>query len=340
MGKYQIFLDRAYDAIDRRAYADAIKWCKKAIDQDPSAPEAYNARGEALDASGMWEEALESFDRALERDPEFVEAMLNKAEILADRSETCEQAILLCTRTEELCRSDDDGYLLAEVHYIRGNALQGLFRFEEAEAEYDRALELVPDNADYLTEKGVVSYYLLEYEGAEECLHGALELDPDHPDAHYSLGLLYEKTDRGRLAQGEFEAAHRLDPSRCPLPFRVPRERFEQLVEEALETLPPELAAHLENTVVVVEDYPTRARLREVGLDPQVLGLFEGRPHARPGNLSSGEIPCHITLFQRNLEKMCESEADLVEQVSVTVMHEVGHFFGMSEDDLRELGLE
>jgi predicted Zn-dependent protease with MMP-like domain len=340
MSKYQIYLDKAYDAIDRRAYADAIHWCKRAIAEDPSAPEAHNARGEALDASGMWEEALQSFDRALECDPEFLEALLNKAEILADRSETCEQALPLCDEGEALARREDDAYLLAEVHYIRGNAFQGLFRFEEALREYDRALDLVPDHPDYLYEKGATLYYLLEFEKAEECLTSALELDPSNADAHYTLGLLFEKTGRDALAVEEFATATRLDATRYPPLFRIDRDRFAALVEQAVEALPDEFTRYMENVAVIVEDFPERARLRDLGLDPQVLGSFEGRPHAERSTFASGDLPCRITLYQRNLEKVCQSEADLVEQVSITVMHEVGHFFGMSEDDLRELGLE
>jgi predicted Zn-dependent protease with MMP-like domain/lipoprotein NlpI len=337
LGKYQIYLDRAYDAIDRRAYSDAMKWCKKAIDLDPSAPEAFNARGEALDASGMWEEALQAFDRALERDPQFIEALLNKAEILADRPETCETALTLCDEAEELCVEDDDSYLRAEVFYIRGNALQGGYRLEEALAEYEKALDLLPDHPDYLYEKGVTLYYLLEYERAEECLTSALELDPNNADAHYALGLLFEKTEREERAAEEFAASTRADPTRYPPLLRMGRDRFAELVEKAVAALPEEFTRYMADVAILIEDFPTRDRLSHSAIDPQVLGLFEGRTQAEE---SGNQLPCRITLFQRNLEKMCETEAELIEQISVTVMHEVGHFFGMSEEQLRELGLE
>jgi predicted Zn-dependent protease with MMP-like domain len=337
VGRYQIYLDKAYDAIDRRAFNEAIRWCKKAAAEDPSAPEAHNARGEALDAAGMWEEALEAFDRALERDPEFVDALLNKAEILGDRQETAEQALPLCDEAERITREGEDESLLAEVHYLRGNALQTLFRFEEALPEYERALSLSPDQPDYLLEKGSTLYNLLEYERAEECLAAALELDPESADAHYVMGLLLEKTDRDAQAQEELAAATRIDPTRYPPVLRVPRERFAARVEEALESLPEEFARHLANVAVLIEDVPEREHLRDLGLDPQLLAVFEGAPQSEP---SGNRLPARITLYQRNLEKICLDEEELREQISITVMHEVGHYFGMSEDDLRELGLE
>src|SRR5437773_11124936 len=240
-----------------------MRWCKKAIAEDASAPEAHNARGEALDASGMWEEALQAFDRALEHDPEFVEALLNKAEILADRPETCERALPVCDEAEALCQEADDSYLLAEVFFIRGNALQGLCRFAEALREYDKALEVVAEHPDYLYEKGATLYYLLEYETSEECLAMALDLDPQNADAHYTTALLCEKTGRDERALEEFAKATALDATRYPPVLRVPRPRFDDLVEQAVESLPDEFLRYLEDVTVLVEDLAPRDRLAE-----------------------------------------------------------------------------
>lgn len=341
MGRYEIYLDKAYDAIDRRAYNEAIQWCKKAIDADPSGPAAHHARGEALDASGMWEEALQCFDRAIERDPEFVEAMLSKAEILSDRTERVEEALPLCDAAVRLldAENDDERYLLAEASYIRGNALQSLDRLEDALLEYDRALELVPEHPDYLSERGILLYYLLDYEGAEANLRAAAEADPENADVRYTLGLLLEKTEREEEARASFAEANRVDAARHPLVLRVTREKFEAEVEAAMGALPPDFTRHMENVVVVVEDFPRREQLVEAGLDPQILGLFEGRTQEETAKGLTA-LPTQITLFQRNLEKICESESELREEIRVTVMHEVGHYFGLSEDELQALGLE
>ena len=182
-------------------------------------------------------------------------------------------------------------------------------------------------------------FSLIDYEGAEEVLRLALKTDPDNPDVQYTLGLVFEKTGHEAEALEAFAAAHRLEPTRHPPILRVARERFEAEVEKALAAIPAELGKHLANVVVTVEDTPARDWLTESGHDPQILGVFEGPTQNQQAN-GVPVMPARITLFQRNLEKMCETEENLMDEIRVTVMHEVGHYFGMSEDDLRALGLD
>jgi predicted Zn-dependent protease with MMP-like domain len=119
---------------------------------------------------------------------------------------------------------------------------------------------------------------------------------------------------------------------------RVPLERFEELVADALDSLPPELGAALDNVAVVVEDWPTEAQLEDRG-GGTLLGLYEGVPLTERGPLSyAGAMPDHITVFRGPLCELARDEADLAEQVRVTVLHEIGHYFGMDDDHLEELG--
>ncbi|MCL2679372.1 MAG: metallopeptidase family protein [Dehalococcoidia bacterium] len=112
------------------------------------------------------------------------------------------------------------------------------------------------------------------------------------------------------------------------------RERFEELVMAALEGLPPQFAELLHNVDVVVEDAPTRAqrgRSRRM-----ILGLYEGVPLTvrRGYNLVP---PDKITIFQRPLEAVCASEAELKREVQQTVLHELGHHFGLDDDTLSRI---
>ena len=118
---------------------------------------------------------------------------------------------------------------------------------------------------------------------------------------------------------------------------RVSLERFEELVADALDAIPPELSDEMENVAVVVEDWPTPEQLD--GRDGTLLGLYEGIPLTERGPLSyAGVMPDHITVFRGPLCELARDEDDLAEQVRVTVLHEVGHYFGMDDDHLRELG--
>ena len=108
-------------------------------------------------------------------------------------------------------------------------------------------------------------------------------------------------------------------------------ERFEELVGEALDSIPEELARRMENVAVFVQD---RSRVR--GL----LGLYQGVPLTARGNHYGigGGSPDRITIFREPILARCRTDADVVQQVRVTVIHEVGHHFGIDDARLRELG--
>jgi predicted Zn-dependent protease with MMP-like domain len=122
--------------------------------------------------------------------------------------------------------------------------------------------------------------------------------------------------------------------------YRVSKLRFGELVERALDELPPQFADFLSEVPLEVRDRPSAAQIASVGLGPRnlLLGLYQGRPRTQRSVEDSGRLPDVIYIFQDSIEQVCNSETDLVEQVRKTVLHEIGHHFGMDEDDLRELG--
>lgn len=122
--------------------------------------------------------------------------------------------------------------------------------------------------------------------------------------------------------------------------FRVSKRRFGELVEQALGTLPPQFAEFLEEVPVEVRDQPTAAQLKKLGLGPRdlLLGLYQGRPRTERSVEDSGRMPDVIYIFQEPIERVSGSEQELVEQVRKTVLHEIGHHFGLDEEDLDELG--
>jgi predicted Zn-dependent protease with MMP-like domain len=120
----------------------------------------------------------------------------------------------------------------------------------------------------------------------------------------------------------------------------VSKARFEQLVERALAELPEPFAGHLEEVPVEVRQRPTVKQLRSVGLDDDalLLGLYDGVPLTSRSVEMSGVRPPVIYIFKEDIELASDSEQELVDQVRTTVLHEIGHHFGMDEDDLDELG--
>lgn len=125
------------------------------------------------------------------------------------------------------------------------------------------------------------------------------------------------------------------------MPHHVSRERFAELVERAIAGLPPQFARALEEEVrIEIRDRPTRRELKSLGLDEDelLLGLYQGHPLTERSIESSGRLPDVIHVFQEDCELVSDSEAQLVEEVRVTVLHELGHHFGLDEDELSRLG--
>jgi predicted Zn-dependent protease with MMP-like domain len=104
---------------------------------------------------------------------------------------------------------------------------------------------------------------------------------------------------------------------------------FDDAVRRALDSLPAEIAAALRNVAVVIED--------EHPDDPDLYGLFDGVPLTEAGD-DSGQLPGTISIYRRPLEDDFPDDADLVREIRITVLHEVGHYFGLDEDRLDELG--
>src|SRR5438067_30177 len=118
--------------------------------------------------------------------------------------------------------------------------------------------------------------------------------------------------------------------------YHVSKTAFYDLVERALAEVPAQFADFLEEVPVEVRDRPTRVQLKRVGTrrGDLLLGLYEGRPLTKRSIEDSGTIPDVISVFQENIELVSDSEDELISQVRQTVLHEIGHLFGMSEEDL------
>ncbi|OBJ72376.1 metallopeptidase family protein [Mycobacterium sp. 1274756.6] len=107
-------------------------------------------------------------------------------------------------------------------------------------------------------------------------------------------------------------------------------ERFEELVAEALDLIPPRLAAALNNVVVLVADRNPD--------EPDLLGLYEGVALTERDSNYAGSLPDAITIYRDALLDICQSEQEVVDEVAITVIHEIAHHFGIDDDRLHELG--
>ena len=122
------------------------------------------------------------------------------------------------------------------------------------------------------------------------------------------------------------------------------RREFDEIVAETLDSLPAEFRERLENIAVVVEDapaapqHPRTPRPRDAASGRKLLlGIFEGIPRTQQSVFALPLGPARVVLFQHNIEAVCRNEAEIRRQIRLTVIHEIGHYFGMSEEQLRDV---
>ncbi|MFJ1762663.1 metallopeptidase family protein [Amycolatopsis sp. NPDC088138] len=114
------------------------------------------------------------------------------------------------------------------------------------------------------------------------------------------------------------------------MPVEMSREQFEELVSEALDEVPPEFAKAMDNVVVLVEEFNDEA--------PDILGLYHGIALTERTSSYGGVLPDRISIYRQPILSMCEDEDEVVEEVLITVVHELGHHFGIDDARLHELG--
>ncbi len=110
----------------------------------------------------------------------------------------------------------------------------------------------------------------------------------------------------------------------------VPRREFEDLVAAALDQVPAELAELVDNVVFMVEDWPPPGE--------HLLGLYQGIPLTQRGTHYAGALPDRISIYRLPILRMCDTPADVIDQVRITVVHEIAHHFGIGDARLHELG--
>jgi len=112
------------------------------------------------------------------------------------------------------------------------------------------------------------------------------------------------------------------------------RAAFERLVAQALDGLPPQFAGRLRNIAVMVEARPSHEIASELGGD--ILGLYQGASEFEQSPMAAYELPEIVVIYQENIEAVCRSDAEIVEEVRKTVIHEIGHHFGLTDDQMEQ----
>jgi predicted Zn-dependent protease with MMP-like domain/Flp pilus assembly protein TadD len=330
--------DEALATIDAELAAGrteaALALADSALQRTPSDPDLHHARGVALRLLERPEEALEAMEAALQLDRSLAEAWLDAAEILVEDLDDEVEALELLAQAR---RHVTEPAALAEVELLRGMALAQLEDYTGALQALEAAAVHDPSHPDVHAERGSVLVELLRVDEAESALQRSLSLSDESARAHELLGFVLDYTGRRDAALRHFRRAGELDPQVPPEPVRVGEDEFDVLVDRALAEIPDPFAARLKNVEISVENYADKDACRRHDCSPTVLGLYVGTPLPERG-ANDASPPDRIILFQRALENACRDRDELVEEIAVTLKHEIGHLLGFTEDELHERG--
>lgn len=205
----------------------------------------------------------------------------------------------------------------------------------------------LPEEVQCLVDFQLVQAGLLRASGephtARKVLEALVAIDRDEADAHHLLGDVLEELGEFARAREHFLETLRIDALASA---QRDNEELEQILDVTLEhlrntieELPEAWRERLQGVPLLVQRLPSEDMVRS-GLDPRALGLFEGPLHADTEGLDSAPLPTRIVLFAENLALDFPDPDDFEEQVRITVLHELGHFFGLDEDDMVRLGLD
>ncbi len=342
-------LAEAAEAFERGDFEEALSKAEEALAAETSAP-ALHFRAAALAELGKLDEARETYERALEEDDDDLDLLLGAAELYVDRlqspepdREWLERGLDLARRGEKRARKARETELAGESALLQAIALNQLGRSAEALARAEAALSWLPGDVDALLERAFALYELCRFEEAGEQLREIVRLSPDEAWAHHLLGLLAERRGDAREGEKRLARARKLAPRDFPRPVSLSPAAFDQALEEAMESLPQPIRGYLANVAIAVEDLPSDDDLlaSDPPLSPSILGIFRGSPLGHKQSMDPwSHFPSSIVLYQRNLERFARDRKELVEQIGITLIHEVGHFLGLDEEQLWERGLE
>jgi Flp pilus assembly protein TadD len=341
-----LLAEAAEDELQRGTPARALACAEEAIRLSPRHVPALAGRAAALAALGRLDEGRTAYARALAVDPDDPATLLGAAELYVRRlgpsRDALETGLEYALRGGRAAKLRGDPAAAARLALVAGMAENDLGRSHLALPHLDRALAARPADPDAVYERGVALFELCRFDEAQRAFERALALAPDDPWALHQLGLLAERRGEERRA-GELTArARELAPEEFRPDLPVDGLAFRAEVEAAIAALPEPDRRALRQVPVEIADLPDAADLLEASppLSPSILGLFRGPAEHEPCAAGDG-TPCRsIVVYRKNLVRFARDRRELTQQVRLTLLHELGHLRGETEDELRDRGLE
>jgi predicted Zn-dependent protease with MMP-like domain/Flp pilus assembly protein TadD len=343
-------VDDAAARFERGDFEGALSSAERALGAAKRSVAALHWRAAALAELGRSDQAREAYEEALAAGADDLDLLVGAADFYVNRIKDpdadrawLERGLELARRGTRVARRARDPELAGELALLEGMALSQLGSPAEALPRLEAALAASPGDLDALLERGFALYELCRFGEARAQLLEVVRRAPDEPWAQHTLGLIAERLGDRKEAERRFARARKLAPDDFPEPVELTSQAFDASVEDALRSLPEQVRTYLANVAIAVEDLPRDDDLLSCDppLSPSILGLFRGSPLGQKASMDPwSHFPSSIVLYQKNLQRFARDPQELTEQIGITLIHEVGHFLGLDEEDLWELGLE
>lgn len=347
-GAPRLLLEQAADELDRGAPARALACAEQALRAEPRLVPALRLRADALVGLDRLDDARLALARALAIDPDDPETLHAAADLYVGRLSgdraTLELGLEYALRGARAAEREKhpDRELVGLCWLLAATAENDLGDARAALEHAERARASLPGDLDAEYERGVALYELCRFGEARQALERVRAKDPDDAWTLHYLALVAERTGRGGPAEELERRARTLAPEEFGRGVTIDRAAFEAEVKRAVAALPESERRALATVPLEVEDVPALDDLTAVDppLSPSILGLFRGPSEGEPCLPEDGPRCRSVVLYRLNLARFARSRAELSEQVRVTLLHELGHLHGESDDELRARGLE
>lgn len=327
---------------NEEALSCAAQWCA----ENPNDAQGHSERGAALSALGRYDEAQMAYARALALDPDHLDALMGAAQLyvvlLANSRERDELGAVYAEHGLQVAQDAKDKKSIAEFARLAAMAYNDLGQAKDALERAELARSLEPDNREALFERAVALFELCRFPEAKAAFSTMLD-DPDRrAHAHRHLALILEREGKLKEADKHFAKAHDYAPEDFPEPQLLPQDVFRAELAKAVKALPEDMQKDLAGIPVTAEEIPKDEDLLsgDPPLSPGIIGLFRGPPLGEACTPEEG-TPCRsVVLYRKNLARAVRSHDELIEQIRVTLLHEVGHLRGEDDYELAARGLE
>jgi len=327
-------LERGFEALEAGKIDTAASIVERCQRIDRKNPDVIALAAAVSDASGDVDDALEQYRLLHELRPDDPMPRICIARLELQGLGDPDAALDTVQAAFDFIDEEAD---LIEAIYIKAQALV-------ARGEPEAARDALAELASSVIEDGELALDLAELAlsaddpaGARRWIEIAQAQPELHADALHALGRVHEFTGDRAAMVAAWQEVRKLDLAASPGALVISEDDVEQIALQTLAELPPEIRVQLERVPILIDDMPSEALVAD-GIDPRLLGLFQGTPMPDDGALAP--TVTNILLFRGNLARACVDTDHLAEEIRITVLHETAHYFGLDEDDLEALGLD